>query len=158
MTGWLPWLEATPVAAAVRESPWLYPALETMHILGLGLLVGAAWSWDLRLLGAGRRIAVSELAPLLLPAARAGFAVAASSGALLFVSDAVATAANPAFRAKLLLIALAGANAALFHRAFPSTAAWDRGVRPPARARIAGALSLLLWSLAATAGRLIAYL
>ena len=158
MTGWLPWLEATPVATAVRESPWLYPALETVHILGLGLLVGAAWSWDLRLLGAGRAVSVSDLARLLLPAARAGFAAAAASGVLLFASDAVSTAANPAFRAKLLLIALAGANAALFHRAFPSTAAWDRGVRAPARARTAAALSLLLWGLAVTSGRLIAYL
>ncbi|MBD0319974.1 MAG: hypothetical protein ICV87_06560 [Gemmatimonadetes bacterium] len=158
MTGWLAWLEATPAAAAVRESAWLYPALETMHILGLGLLVGAAGCWDLRLLGAARTVPVSDLGRLLLPAARTGFGAAAASGALLFASDAVATAANPAFRAKLLLIALAAANAALFHRAFPSTAAWDRGVRAPARARAAAALSLLLWSLAATAGRLIAYL
>jgi hypothetical protein len=158
MTGWLAWLEATPVAAAVRASPWLYPALETLHILGLGVLVGAAWTWDLRLLGMGSRIAVSDLGHLVLPAARAGFGVAAGSGVLLFASDAVATAANPAFRAKLALIALAAANAALFHRAYPSTAAWDLGVRPPPRARAAAALSLVLWSLAATAGRLIAYL
>jgi hypothetical protein len=158
MTGALAWLEATPVATAIRVSPWLYPALETLHILGLGLLIGAAWTWDLRLLGMGRGAAVSELARLALPAARAGFGVAAASGALLFASDAVTTAANPAFRAKLLLISLAAANAALFHRAYPSTAAWDRGVRAPARARVAAALSLVLWSLAATAGRLIAYL
>ena len=158
MTGWLAWLEGTPAATAVRASPWLYPALETLHILGLALLVGAAWTWDLRLLGAGRGVAVSELARLALPAARAGFGVAATSGAFLFASDAVATAANPAFRAKLALIALAAVNAALFHRAYPSTAAWDREVRPPARARAAAMLSLVLWSLAATAGRLIAYL
>lgn len=158
MAGWLPWLEATPVAAAVRESPWLYPALETMHILGFALLVGAAWSWDLRLLGLGRGISVSELGRLLLPAARAGFAAAATSGALLFASDAVATAANPAFRAKLVLIALAGANAATFHAGRRSAPAWDRGVLPPLRARAAGALSLVLWSLTVAAGRLIAYL
>ncbi|HLL82467.1 MAG TPA: hypothetical protein VK420_07435, partial [Longimicrobium sp.] len=89
MTGWLAWLEGTPAAAAVRTSPWLYPALETLHILGLGLLVGAVWTWDLRLLGAGRGVAVSELARLALPAARAGFGVAATSGAFLFASDAV---------------------------------------------------------------------
>jgi hypothetical protein len=157
MNGWLAWLEATSVAGAVRGSSWLYPALETVHILGLALLVGAAWTWDLRLLGVGRGVAVSELARLALPAARAGFGVAAASGALLFASDAVATAANPAFRAKLLLVALAAANAALFHRAYPSTSAWDRGVPAPPRARAAAVLSLLLWSLAATAGRLIAY-
>jgi hypothetical protein len=158
MTEWLAWLEATPAATAVRASPWLYPALETVHILGLGLLVGAAWTWDLRLLGAGRGIAVSDLGRLTLPLARAGFGAAAASGVFLFASDAVATAAKPAFRAKLALIALAALNAALFHRAYPSTRAWDRGVPAPARARAAAALSLVLWSLAATAGRLIAYL
>lgn len=135
MTEWLAWLEATPAATAVRAPPWLYPALETLHILGLGLLVGAAWTWDLRLLGLGRGIAVSELGRLTLPLARAGFGVAASSGALLFASDAVATAANPAFRAKLALIALAALSAALFHRAYPSTHAWDRGVPAPGRRR-----------------------
>lgn len=155
---WLEWLENSGPATAVREGEWIYPAVETLHILGIAVLVGSAAMWDLRLLGFSRRLAVSDLADHLLPAARAGFAVAVGSGLLLFASDAVATAGNPAFRIKLVLIAAAVTNAYLFHaRTFRYVMLWDRDRRPPQSARINAMFSLVLWGLVVVAGRLIAY-
>jgi hypothetical protein len=155
---WLAWLERSGLATALRESTWLYPAVETAHILGFVVLVGAAAMWDLRLLGLSRSVSVSGLGRHLLPWARAGLLVAAPTGLLLFMTDATETAANPAFRLKLVLIAAAGLNAAAFHRwTFGSVQSWDQGVGSPLPARLAGALSLALWTSVITCGRLIAY-
>lgn len=155
---WLEWLEATSIATWVRESSWGYPTVEVVHLLGLALLVGSAAMWDLRLLGAARRIPVSALAGYLLPGARVGFVVAVISGVLLFASDAVAVASNPAFRLKLVAIAAALLNIGVFHaRTFRSAAEWDVDVRPAPAARAAAVLSLFLWALTVIAGRFIAY-
>ena len=158
VAAWLGALEQTALATAVRESPWLYPAAEFAHILGFVLLVGAAAMFDLRLLGLSRTLPVTEMAAHLLPWARAGLLLAAPTGALMFISDATATAANPAFRLKLLLVAAGLLNAWAFHRGpFRSVRAWDRGAPTPASARAAAVLSLVLWVAALAAGRLIAY-
>jgi hypothetical protein len=155
---WLARLEGTAAAMWMRESSWGYPAVEVVHLLGLALLIGAAGMWDLRLLGVARHIPVSALAGYLLPGARAGFAVAVASGTLLFSSDAVALSSNPAFRVKLAVIAAALVNISVFHaRAFGTVATWDAGARPPIGARVAAALSILLWVMAVVAGRWIAY-
>lgn len=152
------WLEGTALAAAVRDSIWLYPAAETLHILGLALLVGSAATWDARLLGFSRRIAVSDLERHLLPAARLGFAMAVPTGILLFLPDATAIWANPAFRVKLIVIAAAVLNTLLFHaRLARSMSEWDVGTVPPRSVRLVAGASLLLWTAALVAGRLIAY-
>ena len=155
---WLAALEQTAIAPAVRESSWLYPAVEYAHILGFVLLVGAAVMFDLRLLGLSRSVPVSALAAHLLPWARLGLLLAAATGALMFASDATATAANPAFRLKLLLVGAGVLNAWAFHRGpFRSVCSWDSGVRAPVSARLAAILSLAIWLAALAAGRLIAY-
>lgn len=155
---WLTRVEGSGVGAWMRESNWGYPAVEVVHLLGLALLVGAATLWDLRLLGVARRLPVSALAGYLLPGARWGFAVMVASGALLFASDAVALASNPAFRFKLAVIVAALVNISVFHaRAFRSVSAWDVAGRTPFGARVAGVLSIVFWVLAVVAGRWIAY-
>lgn len=152
------WLEASAVATAVRQSIWLYPAIETAHVLGLSVLVGSAAMWDLRLLGVSRRLPVTGMAAHLLPAARAGFALAVVSGTLLFASDAVAISGNPAFRLKLVALALAVLNTVVFHyRVFRSVEEWDVSVSVPLEGRVAAAASLVLWVSVLVAGRLIAY-
>ena len=158
LEAWLHTLEATAVATAVRESPWLYPAAEFVHILGFVLLVGAAVLFDLRLLGLSRTISVSALATHLLPWARVGLLLAAPTGVLMFLSEASLTAANPAFRLKLVLVAAGVANAWAFHRwPFRTVRSWDRHVPAPAAARVAAVLSVMIWVAALAAGRLIAY-
>jgi hypothetical protein len=157
--GWLGWLETTWLAEVLRREPLLYPLLEVVHILGFVVLVGAAVMFDLRLLGLSRRLPVTELAGHLLPWAWRGLAVAAASGVLLFLTQATQLGRSPVFGVKLLLLSLAGLNAALFHRrVFRSSREWDTEVPAPRAARGAAIASLLLWTGVITCGRLLAYL
>ncbi|MBA3257873.1 MAG: hypothetical protein H0T68_00210 [Gemmatimonadales bacterium] len=157
-TGWLAAVERSALSAAIRDSLWLYPAVETVHLLGLATLVGCAAAFDLRLLGVSRRLPARATARHLLRCARGGFALAAVSGILLFVSDPVTIAANPAFRWKLGFIAVAGLNALRFHIGpFRTAETWDQNLPAPLSARVAAAVSLTVWAAAVTAGRLIAY-
>jgi hypothetical protein len=156
---WLVWLETSALAIAMRQWAWLYPIVEIVHILGLVVLVGAAFFFDLRLLGIGRALPVTALAHHLLTWARGSFIVILASGLMMFTAHATEMAANPAFRLKLILIAAALVNAAVFHRwPFKSAARWNtQAVTPPA-AKIAATLSIILWTGAITCGRLLAYL
>src|SRR5207244_13251487 len=82
------WLEQTSVGAGVRESLWLFPAIETLHLLGMAALVGTTAVFDLRLLGwMLRRERVSGLAGGVVPGSWGGFAVQGVAGALLFSSE-----------------------------------------------------------------------
>lgn len=151
-------LSAAPLSAAIRESVWLYPFLETVHIIGLALLVGSIIAFDLRILGRSPAIAVGLLGRHLLPWVWIGFALNVISGVLLFASDAVEFAANPALRAKLALIAAAGVNAALFqHRFARDTSGWETACEVPLAARLSALLSIGLWLAILVAGRMIAY-
>ena len=155
----LAWLGETGLSRAMQGSPWLYPAAETVHLLGLALLVGTAAMFDLRLLGRSSHWSVAEAARSLLPLAHAGLVVATASGLALFAADPTAMWANPAFRAKLVLLVLAGLNAAAFHAwPFRSVAGWDAETATPAAARTAALVSLVLCASIVAAGRLIGYL
>jgi hypothetical protein len=99
------------------------------------------------------------MAAHLLRWARLSLVLVVPSGALMFAAHAVEFSANPAFRLKLVLIALAFLNAGLFHRwPFRAVGEWDRGVAAPRPARLAGALSIVLWVGVIACGRLLAYL
>lgn len=153
------WLEQTWIASRVRESLWLFPAIETGHLLGMAALVGTITMFDLRLLGRALRTKrVSEVGRTLLPWTWAAFAVQLLTGVVLFSSEAVKLYANPAFRLKLLLILLAGIQVLIFHRTmYRGVAAWDGGQPIPRTARISGALSILLWMSIVAAGRFIGF-
>ena len=153
------WLEATWVGSSVRQSLWLFPAIETVHLLGMALLVGTVAAFDLRLLGwAMHRRRVSELAWRLLPWSWVGFFVQVITGAMLFSSEAVHVYANPAFRVKMMLIILAGVHALVFHLTiYRDVASWDDDRVMPAGARVAGLLSILIWIGVVAAGRFIGF-
>jgi hypothetical protein len=153
------WLGDTPWSIALRESIWVYPIVETAHVLALCVFLGLAVLLDLRLLNlALRRTPVTEIASRVMPWTWAGFALMVASGAALFYSDPVKFYGNMFFRVKLLLLLLAGINAWVFHATvYRRVAQWDRNAPPPVRARLAGALSLILWAGIVTTGRLIAY-
>ena len=144
-------LEASLLAEAIRRSVWAYPLLEIVHIASFGSLIGSLLLFELRMFGIARAIDVALLALLAVRASLVAFAAAAASGSLLFISGATEFAAHPAFRVKLVLIMIAGANALVFHLR-------DGVRRHDGVARLQAGASLLLWLLVLSAGRLIAYL
>jgi hypothetical protein len=151
-------LEHGGVGEAMRSSMWLYPAVETVHIVGFILLVGAVLMFDLRVLGLSKRVSVRMLASHLLPWGAAALLLIVPAGLLMFTADAEAMVGNRAFVLKMLLLMVAGTNAAAFHLgAFRSVDAWDQGVTAPLAARLHAGASLLLWLAIVTCGRMIAY-
>ncbi|QBE65075.1 hypothetical protein [Pseudoduganella lutea] len=160
--GWLSvlagWLAATPVAAAMRDGVWLYPVVETVHIAGFAILVGAVVLFDLRVLGCARNLSVRALGAHLLPWAAASLLLIVPAGLLLFASQPRDFLANPVFALKLALIALAGVNALVFHiGVYRGVSAWDVAMPAPAGAQAHAALSMLVWFAVIACGRLLAY-
>jgi uncharacterized protein DUF6644 len=155
---WLVWLETSGLATAMREWTWLYPIVEIVHIVGFVVLAGSAFMFDARLLGWSRAVPVSALERHLLTWARWSLLLIVPTGAMMFAAHATEMADNPAFRLKLILIAAAFLNAAVFHRwPFRTVGDWDTEVAGPGGARGAGLLSLVLWTSVIACGRLIAY-
>lgn len=151
-------IEASGLGQAMRQSLWLYPIVEIVHILGLALLFGSIVVLDLRLLGLSRGISVRKLATHVLPWTAASFALIVPSGLAMFVAHASDFIGNPVFLLKMGLIFAAGINAAVLHAGpLRSAAGWDVDADPPAVARLAGGISLLLWAAVIACGRLLAY-
>lgn len=141
---------ALPAWTWLAQHPWLYPALEAVHVCGIALLLGSLVLFELRVWGAAPTLSVPALARLALPVSLVGFGVAAVSGALMFSSQPGDLLANRYFALKMALLLAAGGNAAIFHA---------RGGlrRLDAWARVQTALSLGLWIAVIICGRWIAY-
>ena len=153
------WLAATRGSVALHESLVMYPIIESTHVLALTVFVGLAVILDLRLLGlALRRVPVTDISDRLLPYTTAGFAVMVITGVLLFYAIPVRTYQSIFFRAKVVMLILAGLNVWIFNNnVFRRVAEWNLDVRTPKGARRAGLLSLILWGAIIVAGRMIAY-
>ena len=152
----LEWLQGTWVATLVAESLWGYPTLETMHTMGMALLIGALGLIDLRVLGFKPELPLLGTRALL-PLAWLGFTLNAISGTLLFTSDAVMFFESYTFRLKIVLIILGGINAALLGRRIFQERPAGVPVTPTAGAKWIAATSLVFWFGAVISGRLIAY-
>jgi uncharacterized protein DUF6644 len=153
------WLADTPGSIALHESLYMYPLVESAHVLTLCLFIGMAAIFDLRLLGiAFRAVPVTAIKRRLGPWMIAGFVVMVISGVLLFYAIPVRSYQNIFFRIKVVMLILAGLNAFVFHSNIDRRVAeWDRDLVPPRAARRAGATSLLLWAVIIVCGRMIAY-
>jgi hypothetical protein len=151
-------LEESGFAAAIRQSLWLYPAANVGHIVALVFFAGAVAVIDVRLLGG-----LAATAPGRLIARARAFAVAALvgmavTGFMLFSAEASHVALNPVFQLKVALIGAGLVNVALYEFGAKSAVAnLPLGAAMPARARIVGAVSLLVWVAVAACGRSIAY-
>ena len=153
------WLNDTQVATALRESEFVYPLIETIHVLAIILLFGTVAVVDLRLLGVlFPRERVSRIAGQILPLTRSGFVVMLLSGAALFLAQATKSYSNPAFRWKLALLFLASLNPMIFHSTiYREVASWDLARVAPWRGRLTAVFSLFLWIGVIVAGRSMAY-
>ena len=143
--------DATSPFAFIATHAWAYPALESVHVFGVALLVGNLLALELRVWGRARELPVLALARLSLSIAIAGFVCAAASGLLMFASQPADLLANQAFTIKMGLVACAGVNAVVFHlrHGLQRLDGW---------ARTQTALSLGLWVAVMICGRWIAYL
>jgi hypothetical protein len=155
--GFLEWLQNTWVGLLVAESLWGYPLFETIHSIGMALLIGSLGLINLRILGFKPDLPLLEIRTLL-PLAWLGFTLNAISGALLFTSDAVNFFASYTFRIKIVLIILGGINAGLIgSRVFGAAAASGSVVPPTSGTKWLAGSSLAFWFGAVICGRLLAY-
>jgi hypothetical protein len=151
-------IEMSALGVAMRQSLWLYPIVEIVHLTGIALLFGSIAVLDLRLLGLSRAVPVTRLARHVLPWTAGAFLLIVPSGLMMFVAHAGDFVQSEVFVLKMSLILAAGANAAVFHAGvFRGAAEWDVQRMPPPAARVAAALSLLLWIAVISCGRLLAY-
>ena len=153
-------LENSSFGSTIASAEWMFPTIEAIHVIAIVAVIGAIAIMDTRLLGlTSANRTVQALARDTLPVTWIAFALAVASGLLLFVSKATSYMANPYFLWKLALMALAGLNMAVFHRYISK--GMDRwgapGAAIPLNAKMAGALSLMLWMAIPFCGRVIGF-
>jgi hypothetical protein len=148
------WLEQSWLGSLIRDSVWVFPVLEAIHLLGLGLLGGALLLLDLRMLGIGlTRQPIAGLARALRPWLLGALATMLATGVPLFLSEAVKCYHNPAFRVKILTLPLALGYTFLVRGRAVRSDALETG----ARSRLIAFGSLGLWFTVAAAGRWIGF-
>ena len=155
----LEWLEGLAWTTAIRESAWGYPLIETSHVASVVAFAGLVIMMDLRLVGlAFTHAPLAQIQRRLFPWQMAGLVPSMATGVLLCCVDPLRFYGNVFFRIKLVLLALAGLNALAFHfKTYRRAERWDEDPQATTTARLAGAVSLLLWSSTIVSGRLIAY-
>jgi len=153
------WLENTSVGTAIRQSTWLFPAIETLHVLATVMVVGSVTMLDLRLLNvAWRDRSIREVHEDVLPWTWSSFAVAAIAGSLLFSSSATKYYHNLPFRMKMVLLVLIAINAAFFEtRTYRRIGNSNDEAQISFGAKIAGAVGIVLWIAVVACGRWIGF-
>jgi hypothetical protein len=153
----LVWIHDSAYGALMRDVTWLFPTFQAIHLIGMTVLVGVIGIIDLRVLGFAKAL---PLAPLhrLIPLAMIAFAVNVITGLGFFASEPYAFAAVPAFRFKMLLVALAGLNALWFWISIsPHVHSWGAGAETSRLAKGISLISLAFWVGIIFAGRFIAF-
>jgi hypothetical protein len=153
---WAQALQDSSFAAAIRGGTYVYPFVNILHVLGVGLIVGSILALDFRILGFARSVSAEGASHLMTPFAITGLVIAIPSGFALYASDAVSLSQNNLMWTKLVLIALGIGNAILFRKLWNSHLAdWER--KATALARCQAMLSFLIWISVPVLGRLVAY-
>ncbi len=153
------WLDTHAWSTALHESLYMYPLIETTHVLSLMLFVGTIAVVDLRMLGlVFKNVEISTITSRVLPFTLIGFVIIVTTGILLFYAIPVRTYHSIWFRIKVIMIILAGINAWYYHaRIERDSYNWDQASRPPWRVQLTAAFSLLSWIVVIFTGRMIAY-
>jgi len=156
-------LQATAIGSFVRGESvggeWAFPIIETVHVMALAVVYGSIAMVDLRMLGlTSRNVRIAKLTNEVLPWTWTAFICAAITGSLLFISKGETYWDNFEFRAKFLCLALAGVNMAIYQFGMHKRISeWDNGQPPPFSVRMAGALSITLWTGVVFFGRWIGF-
>lgn len=153
------WLASTKWSIALHESLYLYPWIESTHVLSICLFIGILIFVDLRLLGKSfNSVPISKFNSSLLPWSICGFILLVITGLLLFYAIPIRNYHNIFFRFKLLLIVFAGINMFLFHRRMKREGhLWDESEEIPSSVKRSAFFSLSLWIMVIISGRMIAY-
>ena len=138
------------------RTTWGWPAAESVHFIGLSLLVGTIFLFDLRLLGMAKRIPISALHRLV-PWGLLGYGITAASGMLFLIAEPDQYVYNPAFQFKVLFMIVAGFNATAFHLTSYRRSVGRNEAAAPRSAQIIAATSLCLWISVIVAGRLLTF-
>ena len=152
----LEWIETTQLGLWLRESPsvWAFPTVLTLHTIGLAVLIGASWVLDLRLLGVGRHVPLSAFR-WVFPTIAVGLIINLLTGVLLFIKNASTWGVAVPFFVKMALV-VASVATLLPIRSLVLRAG-DQPLEVSSNARLLAVASILAWSAAVTAGRLLAY-
>lgn len=152
------WLEGTALSKALFDISWLWPLCESLHFLGLAVLVGGAGLLDLRLLGFFRGIAIADVKAFM-PFAIAGFVVNGITGVLFLIMQPHLYLASSIWWFKVAFLMLAGLNALLFETRLSAKAlALEPGADTPLMMKTIGGLSLASWFAVLYCGRMLPYL
>jgi hypothetical protein len=153
------YIDATQSSTALRESFYVFPIVEGIHVISLAFSVGLVMWFDLRLAGLILTDQpVSAVFRPIRPFMLTGFGVMFVTGVMLFWALALRCYSSPFYWIKMVLLLLAGINITIYHLAIDRRQTeWDTRLIPPIQARIAGLVSLTLWVLIIAAGRLMAY-
>jgi hypothetical protein len=154
------WIQLTDFFTYIRGSSYTYPVILSLHMTAIALFGGMILMTDLRMLGwAMTRRPVSHVMDQLRVPKRWGLLLAATCGILMLGSKAEEYYYNAFFRAKLVLLALVVVHALVFRRSvYDKAAEFDLAGRVPGRAKLAAAISLVLWISIACMGRGIGYI
>jgi hypothetical protein len=150
------WLYTTPLAELMRGA-WEWPIAESLHFIGLSMLIGTVGAFDLRLMGLGKQIPLSALHRLI-PWGVAGYVINLLTGICFLTAETFQYMYNPAFHMKILSMAIAGVNVAFFYTAlFRKVRTLGAGEQAPLAARIVGGVSLACWLSVIACGRLLTF-
>jgi uncharacterized membrane protein len=152
-------LDHTALATWVQAEPLAFPLIEATHVISVMLVFGSIAMLDLRLLGvSSRNYGVVKISDEVLPWTWVSFLIAVITGTLLFIGQATNYLNNNEFKVKMVLMAVAGVNLAIFHFfTWNKVENWNNGVPTPISAKAAAILSLTLWSGVVIAGRWIGW-
>jgi hypothetical protein len=153
------WLEAFWLGQFIVSSNWLFPVIESVHLLALAVLGGAVLIVDMRLIGVGLRDReVREIARDARPFMIGALLMMISTGVPLFLSEPIKCYYSPAFWVKMWTLAIALLYTFTIRTRVARAEPVDGAVRKTARRQmLVGALSIALWFTVAAAGRWIGF-
>ena len=153
------WLARPAIMTLLLESIWVYPIVQSAHVLGIAVFLGLNIMLDLRTLGLSfRQVRASEVASHILPWVAPSGLVTLVTGMLLFLAEPSRFATNPFFAVKAIAIVLAVVNLLVFHvGVYSRVEEWDTAPRPPLAARVSAVFSMTLWAVVLIASRFVAY-